>query len=320
MKLKMKTNQSDSEKTQSSHQKIASYLAAASAAVINTTGTHPLDTISKRLQNNPNVRFSPWHAAASFNQFYAIACLRESGSNSSIWNGYTAALTYRVTACTVTLGSQPLTQQLLIKKYGHEISQWTGEKYTSTVTHMLSGALYGVIEVAFLPLDKWKILRQMNHTMPFIDLVKQQKNNLYAGSSITCLRNITAYPTLFGVSDLANKYFPHDSQQSTIPFYQRLVTSSAGAIASVIVSSATDVVKTIIQTQSPPFSGQKLDSATKVVAQVYGQDGIYGFFRGIWPRLGSIVPRLTFLKAISEELVPIINKALDAHSPRGPTN
>lgn len=305
----MKTDKPSGNEVSSSHRKIASYLSAASATMIQTTGTHVLDTISKRFQNNKNVRFSINNANVFFNTVYSIVYPTKT---SSIWDGYKAALTYRVTACTLTLGSQPLTQAFLIKKYGNEISLWTGEKYKSTATHMLSGALYGVVEVAFQPLDRWKLLRQMNNTVPFFDLVKQQKNNLYLGSTITCLRNIKAFSTWFGVSDVVNKHFSQDVQFGPIPFYQRIITSSAGAVAATVISNPADVVKTIMQTQSDRVHGQKQDSTMKIVAKIYGQDGVYGFARGIWPRLGSIVPRLTFLKALSEELAPIINKALDS--------
>ncbi len=301
----MKTDKQPCNETPNSYRKIASYLSAASATMIQTTGTHVLDTISKRLQKHKNVHFSLSEAKVFFNNIYSIAYPTKT---SSIWDGYKAALTYRVTACTLTLGSQPLTQAFLTKKYGNNISYWTGEKYKSTATHMLSGALYGVVEVAFLPLDRWKLLRQMNNKVPFFDLIKQQKNNLYVGSSITALRNIKAFSAWFGVSDVANKSFSHNG---SVPFYQRVITSYAGAVVATIVSNPADVVKTIKQTQSDRLHGQKPDSAIKIAAKIYEQNGVYGFARGVWPRLGSIVPRLTFLKVLSEELVPVINKALD---------
>lgn len=105
----MKTKPSDNDKTQSSHRKIASYLAAASATMIQTTGTHPLDTISKRLQINPSVHISVWNAKIVFNNLYPILYPTKT---SSIWDGYKAAMTYRLTVCTLTLGSQPLTQPM----------------------------------------------------------------------------------------------------------------------------------------------------------------------------------------------------------------
>lgn len=296
------------EDIQNSHKIISSYLSAALSTMIQTTGTHMLDTISKRLQIHKNVPLSLTNPKTFFNNVYSIIYPTKT---SSIWDGYKAALTYRVIACTLTLGSQPLFNDFLIKKYGNEIGQWTGNTYKSTATQMISGAMFGVMEVGFLPLERWKVLRQVNNKTPFFDLVQQQKNNLYIGASITCVRNIQAFSAWFGVSDIVNQYFSHNGQPGSIPFYQRIITSSAGAIVATIVSNPADVIKTIKQTQSERLHGQKTESSIKIMSQVWKENGIAGFRRGIWPRLGSIVPRLTFLKALSEELSPVINKALN---------
>ncbi len=294
-----------------SHAKIASYLSAASSTMIQTTGTHVLDTISKRLQNNKNVHLSLNNPRAFFNNLYPVIYPTKT---SSIWDGYSAALTYRVIACTFTLGSQPLFQDYLNKKYGHQMNQWVGHTYQSTVTHAMSGAMFGIIEVAFLPLDRWKVLRQMNNTTPFFDLIQQQKTKLYVGSSITCLRNITAFSAWFGVADMVNKHFSHNGQSGSIPLYQRVITSSAGAVVATILSNPADVIKTIKQKQSEKLDVKQIDSSMKIASQVLKDDGMKGLARGVWPRLGSIVPRLTFLKVLSEELTPVINKVLDNSS------
>lgn len=306
----MKSN-TNRENIQNSHKKIASYLSAASSTIIQTTGTHVLDTISKRLQNNKNVHLSLTDPKAFFNNIYPIIYPTQT---SSIWDGYKAALTYRTIACTMTLGSQPLTQEFLTKKYGDKISQWTGNTYTSTATHIISATIFGVMEVTFLPLDRWKLLRQINNTTPFFDLVQQQRSKLYVGASITCVRNIQAFSALFGLSDIVNQHFSNNAQSSYIPFYQRVIASSAGAIVATIISNPADVIKTIKQTQSDRLPDQKTDSSMKIFSQVLKENGIKGLGRGMWPRLVSIVPRLTFLKALSEELSPVINKALDKTS------
>lgn len=303
--MKTDTHQED---IQNSYKKIASYLSAASSTMIQTTGTHVLDTISKRLQNNKNVHLSLTNPRAFFNNIYPIIYPTKT---SSIWDGYKAALTYRVIACTLTLGSQPLVQEFLTKKYSDEITRWTGNTYKSTATHMISGALFGVIEVAFLPLDRWKLLRQINNTTPFFDLARQQRTKLYVGSSITCVRNIKAFSAWFGVSDIVNQYFSHNGQTGPSPFYQRMITSCSGAIVATIISNPADVIKTIKQTQSDRLHGQKPDSSMKIFSQVWNENGIKGLGRGLSPRLASIVPRLTVLKALSEELAPFIEDALE---------
>lgn len=298
----------DRDNIQSSHKKIAAYLSAISSTVIQTTGTHALDTISKRLQNNKNVYFSLTNPAAFFNNVYTIIYPTKI---SSIWDGYKAALTYRGVACTLTLGSQPLVQEILIKQYGDVIGQWTSNTYKSTVTHMLSGAIFGVMEVAFLPLDRWKLLRQINNTTPFYDLVQQQRARLYVSATITGVRNIKAFSAWFGVSDSVNQYFSHNEQSGSISFYQRMITSSAGAIVATVISNPADVIKTIKQAQSDRFHDKNPDSSIKILSNIWKENGLNGLGRGMGTRLVAIVPRLTFLKALSEELSPVIHNALD---------
>ncbi len=301
----MKTDKAPHNEKQGTYSKISSYLGAASATIIQTTATHPLDTISKRLQNNKDTKFSLLNARASMKNLYLTVYPT---STTSIWAGYNAALTYRVTANTITFGSQPLIKRYLDREYGYTISQITGENYKSTATSMLSGAMLGLIEVTSLPLDRWKVLRQVNNTTPFFTLIKHEKNTLYAGAFVTGLRNLKAFPALYGISDLSNKYFP---PVDTVPFYQRVISSCAGAIAAVIVSNPLDVVKTRVQAQSYPLKLMTPDSAMKITSRIFVQDGMYGFSRGILPRMLSIVPRLTFLKALSEEFVPLISKGLE---------
>lgn len=296
----------NSKPIQNSHSKIASYLAAASSTAFQTTCTHFLDTVTKRLQNNKNVSLT--HPTAFFKQLYSVIYPTQ---NSSMWDGFKAALTYRVTACTITLGSQPIVQRYIVEHHGHIIGQWTGEKYKTTVSHMISGAAFGVFEVIFLPLDKWKVLRQMNNTTPLYYLIQQEKSALYTGASITVIRNFKSFGVWFGVNDIVTQSLSIDGKPESLSFSQRLIASSTGAVAATIVSNPCDVIKTIKQTQTNHASAKKPLSTLGVAKQVLQENGVKGFARGLNPRLWSIVPRLTFLKAISDELNPLINEGLD---------
>ena len=276
---------------------ISSYLAAASSTIIQTTFTHPLDTVAKRSQNN-QWSFVKKSLASPF-----------PANISWVWAGFPAAVAYRTTACTITLGSQPLIQQYIEKEYGFPISQFTGDKYRIAATQALSGAMFGMIEVGFLPLDRWKILRQVGNAMPFYKLLKQEKSHLYFGASITCLRNLTCYPILFGVSNLSEQYFSDTSQTQTITLFQRTLSSGIGAVASIVASNPADTIKTRMQAQSHAAISLP-DSAIKTAIKIYEENGVTGFSRGVWPRLFSTVPRITFLKTLHAELTPLINEAL----------
>jgi hypothetical protein len=305
----MKPSKSDIDEKRSSYKDIAAYLAAASATGIQTTGTHVLDTASKRLQNSKNVKFSLVNIQQAVKNVYSIIYPT---STSSMWDGFSAALTYRLMACTFTLGTQPLIHKYLNKEHGATIIKLTGEQYLSTATHMLSGAMCGLIEVAFMPLDRWKVLRQLNNTTPIFRLMKQERTKLYDGSLLTGLRNVYAYSALFGVSDMCQQYFSSGSQEAkTSIFYQRMISSCAGSVAAVIMSNPADVIKTALQAQTYASTLTKPGLSIKIAAKIYQQDGMHGFMRGVVPRLVGIVPRLTLLKALSEEFTPMIHKGLE---------
>ena len=125
------------------------------------------------------------------------------------------------------------------------------------------------------------------------------------------LRNIKSFSTLYGISHISSQYFAPVSEGHTTPFYQRVISSGVGAVGAVIVSNPADMIKTLLQAQSYDVRLKEPTSAMKIAVKIYSQEGLYGFWRGVLPRLGSIVPRLTFLKALSEEFTPLINKALN---------
>ncbi len=292
------------EKKPSTYGAISAYLAAGSAAFIQTTGTHPLDTAAKIFQNLENVKDVLPEVKNPIKKAYSILYSKPS---TSLWNGYQAAVIYRVVASTATFGSQKQIQEHLGREYGAGISQVTGKKFQSTATHALAGFVFAPIEVLFLPLDRWKVLRQVGNMTPIVTLIQNEGRYLYAGAAVTCVRNCTSFPVMFGVSDWCQHYFP---QTETVPFSQRLISSCAGAVAAVVISNPTDVVKTRMQTPSYASPSSKPRSAMNLAVEISKNEGMRGFRSGIVPRLCSIVPRLTFLKAMTDQLTPVINNCL----------
>lgn len=283
---------------------VSAYLAAASAAFVQTTGTHPLDTAAKRLQNHNSAKDFLPEAKNPIKKVYSILY---PNPYDSLWSGYQAAVVYRVVASTATFGSQKQIQAYLMQEYGASISQVTGQQYQSVATHALAGVVFAPIDVLFLPFDRWKVLRQVNNTTPVLTLMQNEGRYVYTGSAVTCVRNCTSFPVMFGVSDWCQQSFLY---QNTIPFYQRVISSSVGAVAAVVVSNPTDVVKTRMQAFSySSFLGKPL-SARVIAAEIYQSEGMRGFARGIVPRLLSIAPRLTFVKAVTEQLTPMVDSAL----------
>lgn len=214
----------------------------------------------------------------------------------------------------IIFGSQPLIQQYLEKEYGYAIGQRIGEKLNSTNTHVLSGAMFGIVKEPIIPLDRWKVLRQVNNTTPFISLIKQERYNLNQVSFMTCLRNVSSCSTMYGISNITNQYFTPNLHSDIILFYQRVITLGAGALGAVIVSNPIDVIKTHILAKSSAVKLGEADSDLRIAMKIYSQEGVRAFWRGILSRFVFVFPRLTLLKALSEEFVPLSSKGLDCRA------
>lgn len=283
-----------------SYRKISYYLSAVGGAILENT-LHPLDTISKRLQNsdikvslNPN-KLSQLRSTLS-TIIYPV-------NNSSIMDGYVAALTYRSVQRTVMFGTQPIMQSYLHKHIGEPIGTLVGDKYKITVTHMLSGSIIGMSEIAFLFLDKWKILRQLEDKIKVIPLIRREKLNLFRGVFATGLRNAQAFSTLYGVDGLVKIHLFNLNPTDHVSFTQKLSSSLIGSIAAVIVTNPADVIKTRVQKNNV--------TNLEAIRQISAHAGYSGYLKGIWPRLFSVTPRLTIIKTASEQLAPMINAAID---------
>lgn len=307
----MKMDHTHHDNRQDTYGLIATYLAAASGACIQTTGMHPLDTVAKKLQNHINVKTFLSDRVNVSKKIYSILYPTPT---SSLWDGYKAAITYRVVAGAATFGTQKQIQAYLSREYAPAISCITGETYQSAATHALAGAVFAPVEVLFLPLDRWKVLRQVGNMTPMLTLIQTEGRYLYTGAAVTCVRNCMAFPVMFGVSDWSKQYL---SKTETATLSQCFLSACAGAVGAVVVSNPTDVIKTRMQAHTHHSSSGKPRTAMHIASDLYRTEGIAGFRRGLTPRLAAIVPRLTFIKTITDQLTPIIHDALNqglAHS------
>lgn len=270
-----------------------------------TTITHPLDTMAKRLQNNKEIKFSYTMPRILWKQLHRVFYPT---STSSLWTGYSAALVYRTTCCTLTFGSQPLVEEYLQKKHGKQISQYTGQQRLKITINMLSGMMFGVMETLLLPLDRWKVLRQLHDKTLLSTLFWQEGFALYNGAGVTLVRNMKAFPSLYVGSHLSDQYILKISPTEEKTFAQRSFSSFIGATAAMIVSNPTDMIKTRLQAQR--LTGESL-SSIQIGREIIKKTGVSGLFQGLVPRFLSIAPRITFMKALSEHLTPKINQVLE---------
>ncbi|ETO29193.1 guanine nucleotide transporter, partial [Reticulomyxa filosa] len=85
------------------------------------------------------------------------------------------------------------------------------------------------------------------------------------------------------------------------------VGSMAGGIASIIVSSPLDVIKTRLQNKS--FDDKR--SGFRVLSELVKEEGFHAFFKGLTPKIGLIGPKLVFSFTVAQWLTKEIQIHLE---------
>ena len=114
----------------------AKLIGSSSAGVVEIATFHPIDTVIKRMMNNKSAANS-------------LASLRSViGSVSTLYSGVGFGMLYKVNQRVYKYGGQAQLAEMMPHRGG--------------LAHALSGAAIGVGEVALLPLDIFKIRKQLH--------------------------------------------------------------------------------------------------------------------------------------------------------------
>jgi hypothetical protein len=229
------------------------------------------------------------------------------GKWASLFPGVSFGAAYKVLQRTYKFGSQPILNTYLEKPWGPTFKQYFGAN-GKDMLNATSGALVGVGEVVLLPLDVLKIKAQTNPEVlrgrGLIEIFVKENFRLYRGITWTMARNAPGSFALFGANSLVYTSMfgvkgPRDAKG-----YQIAVGSLAGGIASIVVSSPLDVIKTRIQNKG--FDDKR--SGFRVVGDLLREEGVHAFFKGLTPKLSLIGPKLVFSFFVAQWLVAKIEK------------
>jgi hypothetical protein len=88
-------------------------------------------------------------------------------------------------------------------------------------------------------------------------------------------------------------------------FLQDSMASVCGATASITVAAPLDVIKTRIQSGR---SGEK--GGVRLIGELIREEGPGGFFRGLWPKLLVVGPKLIFSFTVAQQLISTLEKRL----------
>ena len=111
---------------------------------------------------------------------------------------------------------------------------------------------------------------------------------------------------LFGVNSLAYTRFFGIEGAKDANFYQIFVASMCGGTCCIFFSSPMDVIKTRIQNK--PFGDKR--GGMWYVGDLMKEEGPSAFFKGVFPKLGLIGPKLVFAFSISQWLIAYLDERL----------
>lgn len=269
---------------------------------------HPIDTIAKRLMSNTTTIFVSGAKQSENMSRLAQVLFRENAGKSivtkwlGLFPGVSFGAAYKVLQRTYKFGSQPILKDYMKQHYGNTFRAKFG-KSGNDMLNAVSGAMVGVGEVFLLPLDVLKIKSQTNPEVlrgrGVIDIFVKENFRLYRGIGWTAARNCPGSFALFGMNSVVYTRVFGVSGPREAKGYQIFFGSMAGGVASIVVSSPLDVIKTRIQNK--PFDDTR--SGVRVITDLLREEGMHAFFKGLTPKIGLIGPKLVFSFTVAQWLI-----------------
>jgi len=285
-------------------------IGSATAGIFEIILFHPIDTIAKRLMNNKAQIFVPPMFRRENLTRLSGVILKDAQNYGffrkwlSLFPGVWFGAAYKILQRTYKFGSQPILKDYFEKQYGESFVRTFGSKKTGLdMLQATSGALVGIGEVILLPLDVLKIKAQTNPDAlkgrGLVDIIVKENFKLYRGILWTAARNAPGSFALFGANSLVyTRVFNVDGPRNA-KGYQIFFGSMAGGIASIMVSSPLDVIKTRIQAKH--FNQNQ--GGFSIIANLIKEEGPMAFFKGLTPKILLIGPKLVFSFTVAQWLI-----------------
>jgi hypothetical protein len=250
------------------------------AGVMEVCIFHPVDTIQKRLMNNPNPIYDfNKSIKVNFKDAFSTVFLDSKTQRFSLYPGFAWAGTYKILQRGWKFGGQPFVERSLQENiFGNANKFWAAG---------LSGAIMGAGEVIFLPLDIMKIRRQTGSSDSDIS---------YRALHVTVMRNIIGSFILFSVPQLVQTMIAKDEKLSRA---EKTLTQAIGAVACLLASNPFDVVKT--RMQANPNSEGAYAIASNMIRNNPTQ-----LFKSIAPKVFSQGIKLTFFMAAKDKIEEMV--------------
>jgi hypothetical protein len=292
---------SNQDNTAKKSQGMARFAGSGIAGLCELMLFHPVDTVAKRLMNSKEELTKENYKRVLFQKAANDGAFRK---YSSLFGGFGYGALYKVSQRIYKFGGQPVLNDFLQRTVFNKTGD-TATKSSKFWSNAISGAIMGAFEVVLLPFDVMKIKSQTNPEIRKIGLsglVKQEGiAGLYAGAAYTAARNVCGSFMLFGVNSYVKSVVSADDQKPSL--LQLTISSTAGSVSSILISSPLDVVKTRLQSGS--HAGL---SGSAIIRNIYTQEGIGGFFKGSIPKVAVIGPKLIFSFTLAQYLIHLFSQ------------
>eukprot|EP00240_Pyramimonas_obovata_P013221 CAMPEP_0118921156 /NCGR_PEP_ID=MMETSP1169-20130426/521_1 /TAXON_ID=36882 /ORGANISM="Pyramimonas obovata, Strain CCMP722" /LENGTH=247 /DNA_ID=CAMNT_0006861831 /DNA_START=230 /DNA_END=973 /DNA_ORIENTATION=+ len=228
----------------------------------------------------------------------------------SLYPGMQFAVAYKAFQRIYKFGGQPLVYAAMDRNFKESFENTFGKKHSKTMMQATAGCLMGIGEVGLLPLDVLKIKAQTNAealgNRGLFTILRQEKlRDLYRGAGWTMVRNAPGSFSLFGANAWAKDTLFNNNLDA---YWKTFVTSTVGSVASIVVASPMDVIKTRIQNRD--FNDPR--SGGQVIKDLLKQEGPTAFFKGLTPKVLTVAPKLIFSFSIAQYITQQCEAALSS--------
>lgn len=290
-------------------------IGASISGVLEIACFHPVDTVAKRLMSNTNTVFDGKRSKKEGFQMLSRTIFGSAydkgffGRWASLFPGVSFGALYKVMQRTYKYGCQPILKDFLKPRIGPSLDNSLGKKGGKDLLNAVSGACIGLGEIVLLPFDVLKIKAQVNPQVlqgrGVVEIFQTEGFALYRGWNWTAARNMPGSFALFGANSFMFTRILGTGGPENSTFPQIVAASCVGGIASIVISSPLDVIKTRIQNK--PFDDPR--SGMSLLKDLVKDEGAHAFFKGLTPKLGLIGPKLAFSFTIAQWLIARIQKA-----------
>lgn len=204
----------------------------------------------------------------------------------SMYKGFVSAMTYKLLSRTMKYATQPVIARQIDYHAGQTAREYLGNVHGKSLVHAIAGGCVGAVEVALLhPLNTLKARRQTFDLRPIMTMYNADGLGFfYNGFGVAFLKSIPAAFALFGTNAGVMSYYEIKNPEDA-SLKHHGIAAACGVVVGALVTNPQDVVMKRAQNQHSSIS------SASIFKQIFNQQGIKGFYRGITLNILTSLPK-----------------------------